>query len=382
MCGDVPATNSSKIEPTRMFLIERLRIFTNYWTLPTIFLSMYLTRALFAYLGGYIDHVVADLPVTGTLWLVLLYFLFTMRFVFRYVWNTFGLNSATISPLSTLFINNDAFKKYQEKVQSNLFGKEKLFIFGWTIFAVVYYALTELFVSGTFGKPYGTVESSIGFLDYSFGFFMFVFIASILGDITWIFLGILRSIHGIAAEGLTIVEYVNTLKPSKDVEGRGAGISDLGPNAFSYEQFHRQMKVIGRFCLTLALLLMGGAFLYGIWGAIFIRLYNAQWMIGAVISLVSASFLYFVIPQWSLHLLLAKTKKEIMNHFKDSYEAIKKTYMQKLAIASSNIDDEDLVSTKELDLLIRRMELMKTVVSDTDEVSPGHMILTNSFDWL
>lgn len=164
-----------------MFLIERLRIFTNYWTLPTIFLSMYLTRALFAYLGGYIDHVVADLPVTGTLWLVLLYFLFTMRFVFRYVRNTFGLNSATISPLSTLFINNDAFKKYQEKVQSNLFGKEKLFIFGWTIFAVVYYALTELFVSGTFGKPYGTVESSIGFLDYSFGFFMFVFIASILG---------------------------------------------------------------------------------------------------------------------------------------------------------------------------------------------------------
>ncbi|MFX0201116.1 MAG: hypothetical protein ACFFCW_33780 [Candidatus Hodarchaeota archaeon] len=370
MCGDVPATNSSKIEPTFMFLIERIRVFTNYWVFPTILFSMFLIRALFAYLGGYIDLVVAELPATGTLWLFLLYLLFIMRFVFRYVRNTFGLNSTTISPLNTLFINDDAFKKYQEKVQSNLFGKEKIFLFWCTIFSVGYYAFTELFISGTFGKPYGTVESPIGFLDYSFSFFMFGFIAFIIGDIIWIFLGILRSIHGIAAEKLTIAEYVNTLKSSMNVEGRGVGISDLGSNAFSYEQFHRQMKVIGRFCLTLALLLMGGAFLYGIWWVIFIRLYNAQWMIGEVISLVSASFLYFVIPQWSLHQLLTKTKEDILNHFKDSYEAIKKTYMQKLAIASSNIDDEDLVSIKELDLLIRRMELMKTVVSDTDEVSP------------
>lgn len=370
MFRDVSATNSSKFEPTHLFLLEHLRIFTNYWVFPTIFLSMNLIRALFAYLGGYIDLVVADLPATVTLGLFLFYFLFIMRFIFRYVRNTFGLNSATISPLSTLFINNEAFKKYQEKVQSNLFGKEKTFLFGSTIFSVGYYSFTELFISGTFGKPYGTVESSIGFLDYSFSFFMFVFIAFIMGDIIWIFIGILRSIHGIAAEGLTIVEYVNTLKPSKDVEGRGAGISDLGSNAFSYEQFHRQMKVIGRFCLTLALLLMGGAFLYGIWGVIFIRLYNAQWMIGAVISFVSASSLYFVIPQWSLHQLLKRTKEEILNHFKDSYEAIKNTYMQKLAAVSLKIDEEDLVSTNELDLMIRRMELLQTVVSDTDDVPP------------
>jgi len=98
---------------------------------------------------------------------------------------------------------------------------------------------------------------------------------------------------------------------------------------------------------------MGGAFLYGIWGAVFIRLYNAKWMIGAVISFVSASSLYFVIPQWSLHQLLKRAKEEILNHFKDSYEAIKNTYMQKLAAVSLKIDEEDLVSTNELDLMIR-----------------------------
>ncbi len=59
-----------------------------------------------------------------------------------------------------------------------------------------------------------------------------------------------------------------------------------------------------------------------------------------------------------------------MNHFKDSYEATKDAYIQKLAAASATIEEENLVSTKELDLLIRRMELLKIVVVDTEEVPP------------
>ncbi len=48
----------------------------------------------------------------------------------------------------------------------------------------------------------------------------------------------------------------------------------------------------------------------------------------------------------------------------------KDTYIQKLTAASASIDDENLVSTKELDLLIRRMELLKIMVVDTEEVPP------------
>ena len=87
-------------------------------------------------------------------------------------------------------------------------------------------------------------------------------------------------------------------------------------------------------------------------------------------AFVGGSLLYFIIPQWSLHQLLNRAKGEILNHFKDSYEATKDAYIQKLAAASATIEEENLVSTKELDLLIRRMELLKIVVVDTEEVPP------------
>ena len=44
--------------------------------------------------------------------------------------------------------------------------------------------------------------------------------------------------------------------------------------------------------------------------------------------------------------------------------------MEKLAIASSNIEEASFVSPTELDLLHRRMDLLKTVITDTDDVPP------------
>lgn len=166
MSESTPATKTSKLEPSRLFLLERLRLFTNYWVLPTLFLLMSLLRVLLAYLGDYMDLSVTDLPLTGTLGLFLVYMLVIMRFIVRYVRNIFGLNSATPSPLSALFTNQEVFKKYQEKVQANLFGKEVRFAVCWIIISIVFYTLTELFIAGTFGKPYGTVESPIGLVDY------------------------------------------------------------------------------------------------------------------------------------------------------------------------------------------------------------------------
>jgi len=252
MSDGILSTNSSQAEPAPRFLTERLRIFTNYWIFPTIFLSNTLLRALLAYIGDYFDLFVVELPSIGTLGLFLIYILFIMRFVFRYVRNLFGLHDTTRSPLRALFSNHEAFKNYQQKVRSRLFGNEGQFILGWTLFSAVLYLRIEL-VSGTFGKPYGTVESPIGMLDYSFGYIFYVFVAIILGDIAWIFLGILRSIRALGyADGLSIVEYVTTLTSSKAGEGREAGGLDLQSTFFSYEQFHRQLKVVGRFCLTCA----------------------------------------------------------------------------------------------------------------------------------
>ncbi len=229
MSESTSATKTSKLEPTSLFLFERLRLFTNYWVLPTLYLLLSLLRFILAYLGDYMNLPVNDLPLTGTLGLFLVYMLVIMRFIISYVRNIFGLNSATPSPISALFTNQEVFKKYQIKVKANLFGKEKRFIVLWIIVSIVFYALTELFISGTFGKPYGTVESPIGLVDYFFAFMVYIFIAFILGGIIWIFIGILRSIRALGyAEGLTIGEYMNTLKPSSADEGRAVGISELG----------------------------------------------------------------------------------------------------------------------------------------------------------
>jgi len=105
MSESAPTTKTSKLEPTRLFLFERLRLFTNYWVLPTLYLLMSLLRVILAYFGDYMDLPVNDLPLTGTLGLFLVYMLVIMRFIISYVRNIFVLNSATPSPLSALFTN-------------------------------------------------------------------------------------------------------------------------------------------------------------------------------------------------------------------------------------------------------------------------------------
>lgn len=284
---------------------------------------------ILSYLGGYINKLVTDIVHYVAL-ILLFYYAFVIRGFINKIHEFLEIGKKTqkSSPLRILFISEETFLKYRNKIINKIFSKWQLyfsilFLSSFAI-AVVFY---DIIIKQWFGKPFGAETVTIwgilitllsGYLTWWVVIFASL---SLIWALLWFIVGFLWLKD---AEGLKLNESINSLKNLINIKefDEETLIKSL-EEYYTYNRFLADSRKITEVAFFLAVRISIFAIILSITWIWILGFIHKLWILpqlSFVIFIYFIAALMFIIPNFGIHRILKLAKTEISNIVNDIYE--------------------------------------------------------------
>lgn len=318
---------------------------------------------ILSYLGGYIFKL-----LTGIDNYIALILMFYVAFVIRGFINKIhefleiGEKTQGSSPLRILFISEDKFLKYRNKIIDKIFSKWQLYF---SILFLLSFAIIQLYydikISHSFGKPFGEDSVTkwgiiITLLSGYLTWWVVIFASlSLIWALIWFIVGFLWLKD---AEGLKLNESIKSLKTLINIKkfDEETLIKSL-EGYYTYNRFVADSRKVTEVAFFIAVRISIFAIILSltwIWIVGFIYKLWVLPQLSFVIFIYFIAALIFIIPNFSIHKILKLAKSEISNIVNDIYE-INKIFIVVRNASFSQADDS----------LIKNITFLKGIVDET-----------------
>lgn len=275
-----------------------------------------------------------------------------------------GEKTKGLSPLRSLFVSEEKFFEYRNKIVDKIFSKWQLYF---SILFLVSFVSVAIFydikIIHTFGKPFKAVSADVWgilifVLYYYFWWWILGFAAlSLVWALFWFITGLMRLKD---ADGLKIKESVKSFKAlvyNKQCEGETLNSLE---GYYTYNRFVADSEKITELSLFIAIRVAIVAILYSVGWIGLVGIVSHEWnlpLTGLTIFVDIIAISIFVIPPLSIHKILTSVKSEISNIINDIYELNKIRIIARYA-SYSQVEEN----------LIKNMTFLKGIADETNNL--------------